>query len=54
MIYIKELSNILSKIMISLTLFEQLLSEDFRMEIQNDSATPSESNQLKNVNTVRG
>ena len=27
--------------------------EIFRMEIQNASATPSKSNQLRNVNTVR-
>ena len=54
-VWCKELSKCFTKLGISITLCQRFCSnfEIFRMEIQNASTTPSKSNQLRNVNTVR-
>ena len=54
-VWSKELSKCFSKLVISIILCKHFWNdlEIFRMEIQNASTTPSKSNQLRNVNTVR-
>ena len=54
-VWSKELSKCFSKLVISITLCQQLWSnlEICRMEIQNASTASRKYNQLRNVNTVR-